>query len=254
MTSTLYLKNAGNSEELDDPKNYKESLIYFSCYFKNEQKKFVYSTGEKIKPIQWDQKNRKPISKGKNKSPNHSIIANQINRYPKVFERIKNRCIASNEDFTSKILKKEFDIEFKKAPTGKNVFFDAYDEYMNNKQKMQEWSPSTIKRYNNIKNILKKFEEQARYKLTFGNITDTFHADFTDYCMNTLGHINNTYSRNLGLFKTFMFWALKKGYTYNGAFVGFEKKKRVVTEQIALRKSDLERVLQHDLKIKSWNE
>ena len=153
MTSTLYLKNAGNSEELDDPKNYKESLIYFSCYFKNEQKKFVYSTGEKIKPIQWDQKNRKPISKGKNKSPNHSIIANQINRYPKVFERIKNRCIASNEDFTSKILKKEFDIEFKKAPTGKNVFFDAYDEYMNNKQKMQEWSPSTIKRYNNIKNI-----------------------------------------------------------------------------------------------------
>ena len=41
LSSTFFLKH---------PKGNKESLILFSCYFKFEERKFVYSTGEKIKP------------------------------------------------------------------------------------------------------------------------------------------------------------------------------------------------------------
>ncbi|GAA4277700.1 tyrosine-type recombinase/integrase [Aquimarina mytili] len=239
MTSTFFLKR---------PKSEKETLIIFSCYFKSEGKKFLYSTGEKIKPINWDQQNKQPILKGKHKTASSSIIKLQLNRYPDAFELIQNRCKAMGEDFTSQILKREFDTIFKKAPTGKNTFYDAFDEFMDYKIKMQEWSPSTIKRYKNIKNILQDFEKQTSYNLTFSNINEVFHADFTDYCMNIRGHINNTYSRNLGLFKTFMFWALKKGYTYNNIFLSFEKKKRVVTKQIALTKIDLQNLMHYDFK------
>lgn len=61
MKQTFYLRK---------PKGEKETLILFSCYFKNEQKQFVYSTREAIHPLNWDFKNNKPINRGKNISVN----------------------------------------------------------------------------------------------------------------------------------------------------------------------------------------
>ena len=237
MTSAFFLKH---------PNGDKKSLILFTCYFKDEGKKFVYSTGEKITPMQWSKENKMPLQKGINKATDANAIKLQLNRYDEQFELIQSRCKVTKEDFTSHILKKEFDIEFKKVSTKKNIFFDAFDEFVSIKTRLQEWSPATIKRYNNIKNILLNFEAQAKYKLTFATINERFHADFTDYCMNDLKHINNTYSRNLGLFKTYMFWALKNGYTYKNTFMSFEKKTKVLTKQIALTKDQLQKVMQFD--------
>ena len=39
---------------LKEPNRDKESLILFSAYFKDEGRKFVYSTGEVIHPNDWD--------------------------------------------------------------------------------------------------------------------------------------------------------------------------------------------------------
>ena len=66
--------------------------------------------------------------------------------------------------------------------------------------------------------------------------------------MEVKGHVNNTYSRNLGLFKTFMHWAYDRenGYTYNDDFKKFKKKERVVTQQIALKKEDLQKLMNHN--------
>ena len=51
MRCTFNLKNT----KKNDP-----TLIYLKAYFKNEGKKFVYSTGESISPDEWDFKNRQP--------------------------------------------------------------------------------------------------------------------------------------------------------------------------------------------------
>ena len=64
--------------------------------------------------------------------------------------------------------------------------------------------------------------------------------------MDELGHINNTYARNLGLFKTFMFWAKKNKFTYNDAFVEFKKVEKVITNQIALTLDDLNILMKHE--------
>jgi len=242
MTSTFYLKSP-NSET--------ETLILFSCYFKQEGKKFVYSTGEKIKPKEWDQNFRRPISRGKNKCKFANSINGQLGRYSRFFEKLQARCKLMEEDFTSRILKKEFDQEFKKAPTGKNIFFDAYDQFTDEKTKNLEWSHSTVKRYKNIKNILVGFQRDKKFKLSFNSINNRFHAEFTDYCMNTKKHVNNTYARNLGLFKTFMFWALENNFTYNEEFKKFKKKPRVITSQVTLEKKDLVQLLHHKYKSKS---
>jgi len=233
MKNTFYLK---------EPNGSKDTLILFSCYFKEENKKFVYSTGEKIKPSEWNFEENRPITKGKEKSSNASSIQMQLNRYSRTFEEIENRCKITKENFTSQLLKEGFNKEFKKVPTKKNLFFDAYDAFMVVKQKRKEWSPATVKRYNNIKNHLENFETKKNYKLTFSTITDKFYTEFLDYCYKDLNHFSNTVSRNVGLFKTFMYWALSERYTYNESFISFEKPKTVVTEEIALTLDQVEEI------------
>ncbi|WP_433832566.1 tyrosine-type recombinase/integrase [Flavobacterium anhuiense] len=233
---------------LKEPKSDKETLILFSCYFKNENRKFVFSTGEKILPENWDFENRFPFVNGKKKSKFVQSIKLQLNRYSDLFLETESLYKRINESFTSKNLKKIFEEEFKKTPAGKNIFFDAYDQFREEKEKGKEWSEATIKRYKNIKNILENFEKARKFKLTFSKIDEVFHREFTSYCMDDLKHINNTYARNLGLFKTFMFWAKKNKFTYNDTFIQFKKVERVITNQIALTIEDLNKLMQHEFK------
>jgi site-specific recombinase XerD len=240
---------------LKEPKGEKDTLILFSSYFKKEGKKFVYSTGENIKPSNWDKINKFPIQKGKDKSPDYESIKSQLNRYSDLFLQLVNRYKMANEVLTSKELKKAFDEEFKKAITGKNIFFDAYDLFMKEKTESKEWSPSTIKRYKNIKNHLQEFEKKKKFPLNFNAIDKTFYSEFTTYCLDDLEHINNTFLRNLGLFKTFMFWAIENKYTYNTTFKTFNsgKKnilKKVITEQIALSIDDLNKLMEKEFESK----
>jgi len=239
MTSTFYLKN---------PKSEKESLILFSSHFKKEAKKFVYSTGEKVLPAHWNQKQKKPITKGKDKCPNAVSIQMQLSRYTHCFNQLQSRYQIMKEEFTSQALKKEFDAEFKKSNNRQDIFFDAFDIFIEEKMKRKEWSSSTCTRYRNIRNHLNNFERAKKYKLTFNKVNEKFHTEFTDYCMNDLGHINNTYARNLGLVKTFMFWALEHNYTYNDTFKKFKKKKKVITKQIALTKDILQDIMMKEPK------
>lgn len=236
---------------LKEPKNNKETLIIFSCYFKFESKQFKYSTGEKIKPIHWNFDENRPKLKGSVKDKNASTVKNQLARYSETFERIEAECKKMNEEFTSQALKDGFNQEFKKASAKKNLFFDAYDEFMAEKKKRKEWKPATVKRYDNIKNHLEEFEKKKNYRLTFSKINDKFLTEFTDYCYTTLDHSTNTFSRNLGLFKTFMFWALDKRYTYNNAFEKFKKPERVITEEIALTLDQVKVIFEYQAKTKS---
>ena len=117
-------------------------------------------------------------------------------------------------EFTSQLLKDYFNRTFGNTVNSKTSFYEVYDKFMKEKIKRKEWKKSTIKRYNNIKNLLEEFEKVKKYRLTFSKINNTFFTEFTDFCYEYKDHYTNTFNRNLGLFKTFMFWALKKEYTF----------------------------------------
>jgi integrase len=240
---------------LKEPKSEQETLILFSCYFIDEHKKLVFSPGEFIKPINWDFQNRLPYSIGTNKSKFASSIKMKLNRHSDLMLETESQYKKINEVFTSKILKKVFEVEFKKAPSGKNIFFDAYAEFKAYKKDTMQWGEGTEKRYKNIENTLKKFEIAKKYPLTFSKIDANFYSKFSSYCMNDLKHINNTYLKNLGFFKTFMVWSLKKKYTYNDAFKNFNNDdngksiiKSTLTKQIALTIEDLNKLMKHEFK------
>ena len=243
--------------KLKEPNSEKETLILFACEFKAENKKFIYSTGEKINPINWDKENKFPYINGKNKSKFAESIKIQLNRYSDLLNEKESQYKNIKETFTSVVLKKLFDEEFKKVSSGKTLFFDIYDIFTAEKTSKMEWSKGTATRYQNIKNILKNFEAKKEYSLTFSKIDNTFFSEFTKYCLEDLKHINNTYLRNLVFFKTFMSWSVKNKYTYNIAFKTFNINdsgksiiKESITSQIALTIDDLNNLMQHEFKTK----
>ncbi|WP_281979703.1 phage integrase SAM-like domain-containing protein [Tenacibaculum mesophilum] len=240
MTCTFNLK---------DKKKDGLTLIYLKAYFKKEGKRFVYSTGESIHPKEWDFKNRQPnnLTGRTSQADSHRTIKRQLDRYSNLFLLITETYKNTNQELTVEKIRQKFDKEFKRVTAGKNKFYEAYDEFMLFKQKNQEWSKATIKRYYNIKSLLEDFEKTKNYKITFNTINQKFYTEFTDFCMVHRGHINNTFTRNVGLVKTFLYWALKNGHTYKADFIKFKKKPKVITNQIALRKEDLQLLLKKEM-------
>lgn len=246
MRCTLNLKEAQKKVK---PANRKITSIRLVAFFKDENKKFIYATGESINPNDWDIKKREPtnLTGRTSKADAQRSIKTQLNRYTDFFKHITNIYKSTGQEITIDAIKKQFDNEFKKVAR-KYTFFEVYDLFTEDKQKNLLWSKATIKRYKNIKNHLLQFEKSRNYRLTFNAINDNFLSEFTDYCMTELGHINNTYSRNLGLVKTFLFWSYKKNHTYRNNFMDFKKKERVITNQIALTLQDLETLLKTQFK------
>jgi site-specific recombinase XerD len=224
-----------------------ETLILFTVYFKTEAKKFVYSTGETIHPKEWDFEKRQPnqINGRTAVAHKHREINSQLARYAVELDKIVNRFKLVSEVLTIKALRTEFDHIFKIGHAKPNSFFKVFDEYIVYKTMEGAVKESTMKRYTNIKNMLVDFENDTKYTLSFSRITDKFYIEFLNYCRTKKKHTQNTLGRNIGLFKTFMKWALKEKYHYNLDFEDF-KKFSAETNEVTLTADELESIWKQD--------
>ena len=236
--------------KLKEPKSDKETLIYFRSYFGNEDKNFIYSTGEKIKASEWDFENRQPndLNGRTKKSENHRSIKKQLDRYSSFFTEIVNRFKNINEELTTDILKQRFDEEFKRK-TIKDDFLRIYQQFL--KEKENDYtgnsiSNSTLKRYKCNLNLLLEFQRDYKVKITLGKFDEKVFNKFLKYCIEEKKHSANTIHRNIGLLKTFLGWALNKKYTYNNDFINFQKPPKFRTDEIALNYQQVDEIYNHD--------
>jgi integrase len=236
--------------KLKQPNGTKESLIYFRSFFNNENKNFIYSTGEKIKPSEWDFEGRQPNDlNGRSKRAEiHRSVKMQLDRYSSFFTEIVNRYKNINEELTVDILKQRFDEKFKKI-TVKSDFFRIYQEFLDEKENDytgNSISNSTLKRYKCNKNLLEDFESNCKVKMSLGKFDDKLYNKFLKYCIEEKKHSANTLHRNVGLLKTFLLWALNKKYTYNNNFIAFKKPAKFTTDEIALNYEQVELIYNYD--------
>lgn len=241
------------SFRLKNPKLDKESLIYFTASFKNEGKTLVYSTGENIHPNDWDFKNKRPanLSGRKKDAELRRAIDTQLSRYSTFFVELISRYKTINEKLTIEITKEEFNIEFKKVSKNTNDFFKVYDLFLKDKRddnSDQANTQTTISRYEYNKTLLEDFQTNTSYNLRFNTINKDFYNSYIRYCVEVKKHSANTLSRNIGLFKTFMNWALANKFTYNNEFSQFKNIKRFKTDEIALTKQQVDDIYEFDLK------
>ncbi|WP_373941012.1 phage integrase SAM-like domain-containing protein [Polaribacter sejongensis] len=226
----------------------KESLIYFTASFKDEGKTFVYSTGEKIHPKDWDFDNKRPtnLSGRKKDAELRRVIDTQLSRYSNFFIELISRYKTINENLTIETTKDEFNVEFKKVNKNVSDFFKVYELFLEDKRddnSDQANTTSTISRYEYNKKLLEDFQNHKSYNLRFNTINRKFYNAFISYCVEIKKHSANTLSRNIGLFKTFMNWAIAKKFTYNDEFKKFKNIKRFKTDEIALTKEQCRRNL-----------
>ena len=173
--------------KLKEPKSEKETLIYFRSYFLNENKNFIYSTGEKIIPSEWDFENRQPndLNGRTKRAENHRSIKKQLDRYSSFFTEIVNRYKNINEDLTLDILRQRFNEEFKKIQS-KDDFFRIYDEFIEEKENDfsgNAISNSTLKRYKCNKTLLEDFEKKTKHKLFLGKFVEKTLNKFLIFCL-----------------------------------------------------------------------
>lgn len=242
MRSTLNLKNKNKEGE---------TLIYLKAYFKNEGKKFVYSTGETINPNEWDFKNRQPnnLTGRTEKADRQRTIKMQLDRYTSFFSKITDIYKNTDQEITIENIRAEFDKEFKRTQAIANDFFSVYDVFIKEKKedKTDEAnSVSTIKRYEYNKTLLENFEKHSNKKIHFNQIDKKFYNAFISYCISVKEHSTNTLSRNIGLFKTFMYWALENNYTYKNDFKDFKNIKKEITDEVALTLDQVTEIFNYD--------
>lgn len=233
------------------PNDNKESLILFSSYFKDEGRKFVYSTGETIHPNDWDFENRQPknLSGRTGKAEKHRAIKRQLDRYSNFFsDTIQNYKLANREIIISDI-KDDFDVEFKRTKSISSKFFEVYEIFLTEKKNdytEDANSQTTIKRYEYNRKLLFEFQEHRSKKLHFNQINKSFYNSFVNFCITEKKHSANTLRRNVGLFKTFLYWALENGYTYKTDFQKFKAPKAQQTDEVALTLKQVQEVFDYD--------
>ena len=237
---------------IKEPKKNKETLILFSAYFKNEGRKFVYSTGESILPKEWDFENKLPNNlNGRTvKAENHRIIKRQLDRYNIFFTDLVNNYKMTNRDLTISETRQEFDKEFKRTNSISNSFFDVYELFLSDKKmdfSSQANATSTIRRYDYNQTLLKDFQGFRKKSIHFNQINKTFYNTLLAFCIDEKRHTANTVRRNVGLFKTFMNWALEEKHTFKTDFQKFKAPTAQETDEIALSFLQVQELLAFDL-------
>jgi site-specific recombinase XerD len=239
---------------LKEPNSTGLSLIYFKAYFKNEGRKFVYSTGEHIEPLKWDFDNRQPKNlNGKTKeAESHRAIKRQLDRYSNFFsDTVQNYKLGNREILISDI-KNDFDVEFKRTKSISSKFFEVYDVFILEKKNdytEDANSETTIKRYEYNRKLLIDFQDYRKKRIHFNQINKTFYNSFINYCINERERKQsaNTLRRNVGLLKTFLYWALENGHTYKTDFQKFKAPKAQQTDEVALTLDQVKDVFVYDL-------
>lgn len=225
--------------------------IRFIAYFKSENKKFVYSTGEVIHPEDWDFEMRQPkyLNGRTKKADQLRSIKFQLDRYSNLLVDLSNRFKVINHDITIDLIRKEFDQNFKRVKPISNRFFDVYDLFLKYKKEDKSGdanSVTTIKRYTYNRKLLMDFQEHSNKKIHFNAINEEFYKGFINYCVLVKKHSVNTLSRNVGLFKTYMYWAYNNNHTYKDDFKQFKNIKKEITEEIALTLDQIKEVFDYD--------
>ncbi len=220
---------------LKEPNKETETLILFSAYFKNQGKKFVYSTGELITPADWDFDNKYPknLNGRTAKAEQMRVIKRQLDRYSNFFTDLINKFKLMNRELLIEDVKEEFDVEYKRTKAVSNKFFEVYDIFLGLKRNdytEDANSATTIKRYEYNKKLLSDFQEYSKKKLHFNQINNSFYNEFIEYCITVKKHSSNTLRRNVGLLKTFLFWAVENNHTFKTDFQKFKSPKSQQTD------------------------
>lgn len=121
--------------------------------------------------------------------------------------------------------------------------FGRYEEYI--ATKALNYQRNSLNKHKTIIAHLKAFEKATGFRVRFDTMGPQFTDRFSLYMLETKNVTNNTYGKYITAYKTFLSWALERGFHANTAFKRFTAASDQ-TEMVTLTYDELERLHQYD--------
>jgi len=206
------------------------------CYLREYDKTLALNTGERINVELWD----KNLHRADPRKTSDKIVKGSlqnINQYLNTFESkiydivrsVRSKNFSAGFGAVTEEIKKQFN----KRETS---IYAVYDEFTAIKR--LEVSKPSIQKIKRIKSLLEEYEKVNREKLDFDKITPLFFSKFYVFLIEKKNMINNTASKNVQFFKSFLIWANNNNYTTNTSYKSF-KGKSEKNEVIYLTENEL---------------
>jgi len=192
-----------------------------------------YSTGRSIKPEHWDKKKyRAKTMRGAQGDRNRKLNI-ILNEYEFAVERIRDFYgSALTKDRLKAKLDEYFHVKEKKSET----VLELFDEYLKEIKDVGTLTKATQTKYRQSRDKFKAFQGKRQLKLK--DMIDTVLWAFVAYMRDVYKNTDNSLSRNLTFFKTFLNWNIKKGRAVPDDFKHVTVKKRD-TDDIALTQEEI---------------
>ncbi len=225
----FYLKNKNTNSK---------SLILLRYYVAKDKKLFQLSTRLSIKPSDWSFDNRMPIVKRGLASVESRQLTNKLNS---ISEKLQAVLLQYGKEVRVENLKEAF-YPKRERENVEGLFVEFIEE-----RKLQGTvSKSSIQKYNVVFDKYQNFCAKGLTKYKILQLNDDFYVNFLSYMRHEHDLNDNTLSRYLNFFKTFVLWCSRKGIDINMDYKKVSVKK-YEADGIALTAEDVKTLEQAEL-------
>ena len=188
-----------------------------------------FTTGYRIDTAKWDA-DKQRVKNGctnKLKQSASEINADLLRQYTEI-QNIFKEFEVQNVLPTPAQIKDSFNARMKDAPVTeqetaegpKISFWEAFEEFVRECGKQNDWTDATYEKFAAVKNHLKEFRDE----LSFDTFTENGLNDYVDFLRNKKDMRNSTIGKQIAFLKWFLRWSFKKGYNQNMAYDSFKPK------------------------------
>lgn len=208
-------------------------LVYL--IFRYDEKKFVYSTGQKIAPKFWnDEKQRAKETK---QFPEYPEFNAYLNKLEGQAQSIYRRYMNDGKTLDLDTFKEEMEIESGNKRPRQISLFTFVENLISERENAtqlsgKQFAKASIVVYRTALKHLKTFVEKSRRKtLDFGDIDLEFYHDFTQFLFSAPNSFTvNNAGKIIKTLKTFLHEATERGINANYAFRS--KRFKVMSEEV----------------------
>ena len=198
-------------------------------------KRIEFTTGYRIDAAKWDTDKQRVRNGCTNrlKQSASEINASLLGYYTEVQEIFKKFEVEEIMP-TPEQIKEAFNAlhkpieEVKQRKLTPNAFYKAFDEFVRDCGRQNDWTDSTYEKFAAVKNHLMNF----RTELTFDFFDEKGLNDYVTYLRDVKEMRNSTIGKQLSFLKWFLRWAFKKGLHQNNAYDSYKPKLKSTQKKI----------------------
>lgn len=190
-----------------------------------------FTTGYRTDVAKWDADKQRVRNGCTNKLKQTAAEINaDLNEYSNSVQAIFKEFEVRDAVPSPEELKRAFSARYGNKENAPNTvtFFSAFDEFVKEEGKTNNWTISTYEKFGAVKKHLEDFGSG----LTFEVFDEACLTDYTGYLREKKQMRNSTIGKQVGFLKWFLRWAFRKGYSDNRAFDRFKPKLKSTQKKV----------------------